>query len=491
MQRPSKKILLIEIQQETNSFSPILTTKKDFEAVYLVYGEDIWPLFSISKFQLGGFYKALKEYQNEAIEVVPVVCAWAQSGGPLSTEIYEHFKDTILEALQKHDDIAGIWLSMHGAMGVENRIDPEGDLLEFIRQYVGKEVVIGVPLDLHANITQRMIDHATFITAYRTNPHRDHFEVGYKSAKLLFDTVLGRVKPTMAFRKMKLLKGGGYGIDFLKPMRAIFQQMTRFERDKQVLSVANFMVHIWLDEPEMGWSVVIITDNNQPLAEQLAEELAVQNWNVRHIPHPQPVSPSEAILQVKKAKLRRLFGFAVLCDTSDVVSAGAPGENTHLIKAIMEQAPELVAYTSIRDGEVARNVYEMFVGSVVKVELGGKLEKRFNAPLNFEGILLTKFYSQVTGKVVVLKCNGTHVVVSEFPNPVMKPIFYKDLGLSLFKADLVVVKNLFPFRYYFLPYNRLTLNVISAGTTNINVHQLDYQYINRPIYPLDEIQDWC
>ena len=72
----------------------------------------------------------------------------------------------------------------------------------------------------------------------------------------------------------------------------------------------------------------------------------------------------------------------------------------------------------------------------------------------------------------------------------MKPQFYQDLGLNLWKADLVTVKNLFPFRYHFLKYNRLTINVLSAGTTNVDVHQLDYKYIPRPIFPLDGIESW-
>ncbi len=487
---PSKKILVIEIQQETNSFSTVPTTLKDFKDCYLVYGQDIVPLAKESKFQLGGVLKAISEAKKDKIEVVWVLCAWAQSGGPLTTEVYSHFKDVIADALKNHLDVAVIWLSLHGAMGVENRLDPEGELLEWLRNMIGNEVVIGVPLDLHANVTQKMVKHATFISAYRTNPHRDHFRVGYKSFNLLVDCVLGRVKPTMAFRKMKLLKGGGYGIDFLQPMYNIFKRMNVMERSKDVLSVSNFMVHIWLDEPEMGWGTVVVTNNNQALAEKLADELATMNWDVRHILHPQPDTPDIAIQKAKKAKLKRIMGAVIFCDTSDVVSAGAPGENTHLIKSIVEQAPELVAYTSIRDAEAVEALYDLENDSAISVTLGGKLETRFNQPYTFEGQLIRKYFSQITGRIVVLKKAGTHIVVSENPNPVMKPEFYRNVGLNLWKADLIVVKNLFPFRYHFILYNRLTINVISSGTTNIDVHQLDYKKLQRPIYPLDDIEHW-
>lgn len=487
---PRPKIALIEIQQETNSFSPLLTTLKDFEWSFLKYGNAILPDAKVSQFQTGGFYKAMTEYGKDKVELIPVVCAWAQSGGPLSKETFAHFKDVIENALYQHPDLAGIWLSLHGAMGVEGISDPEGDLLAWLRQRIGDKMPIGVPLDLHANITQRMVKHATFITAYRTNPHRDHFQTGYKSGIMLIDTVLGRIKPTMAFRKMRLLKGGGYTIDFLQPMRAIFGKMRQMEKITGVLNVANFPCHIWLDDPELGWSTVVVTNNDPSLAERLSDELANLNWNVRTKRHPQPDTPEEAIEKVKKAKIRRHFGTAILCDVSDIVSAGAPGENTHLIRAIMKCAPQLISYASIRDTEVAQMAFNQQVGSWIKTSLGGKLENRFNSPLEFEGKVIRKFESQITGKVVVLQSEGTHIVVSENPNPVMKPQFYHDLGLNLWKADLIVVKNLFPFRYHFLKYNRLTINVLSAGVTNVDVHQLDYKRISRPIYPLDMIEDW-
>jgi microcystin degradation protein MlrC len=487
---PRRKIALIEIQQETNSFSPLLTTLKEFEWSFLKYGNDILPEAKTSKFQTGGFYKAMTEYGRDTVEIVPILCAWAQSGGPLTEETFAHFKTVIENALNQHPDLAGIWLSLHGAMGVQGMTDPEGHLLEWLRERVGNKIPIGVPLDLHANITQRMVQHATFITAYHTNPHRDHFQTGFKSGKLLIDTVLGKVKPTMAFCKMRLLKGGGYNIDFLQPMRAIFRRMRQMEKMPSVLSVADFPCHIWLDEPELGWSTVVVTNDNPRLAEQLAEELADLNWNVRTIAHPQPITPEAAIEKVKQAKFRRLFGTVILCDVSDIVSAGAPGENTHLIRAILEHAPTLVSYTSIRDAQAAQMAFDQPERSWIKTTIGGKLEPRFNRPLDFEGKVIRRFKSQLTGKAVVVQREGIHIVISENPNPVMKPQFYQELGLNVWKADLVAVKNLFPFRYHFLKYNRLTINVLSAGTTNVDVHQLDYKHIPRPIFPLDGIENW-
>ncbi len=62
--------------------------------------------------------------------------------------------------------------------------------------------------------------------------------------------------------------------------------------------------------------------------------------------------------------------------------------------------------------------------------------------------------------------------------------------MKIMKADIVVVKNLFPFRYMYRLQNRKTINVMTPGLSNINVEELNYKYIPRPIYPLDEIEEW-
>lgn len=486
-----KKIAVIEIQQETNSFSPVLTTLQDFIAGALGYGDDVFALSKIYHTkQIAGFLKAVSKYGKGQIQIIPVITAWATSGGPVERQVYQGFKQYMVETLQANPDLDGIFLSMHGAMGVEGMHDPETNILQAIRQVAGYQIPIGLAFDLHANVTRETVRLATFITSYRTNPHRDHYQVGFRTGKILIDTVLGKVKPVMAFRKMKLLKGGGFTIDFLTPMRKIFRRMKAMEKQAGVLSVSTFMVHIWLDDPELGWSTIAVTDENPALAGQLAEELADLNWQVRHVQHPQPVHPDVAINKVKKSWLPRLLGTTILCDVSDIVSAGAPGENTWLLKAIVEHIPDLRAYIPVRDAQMVQRAFEVDLHQEVEVRVGGKLDKIYNQPYEFSGEVIFRQDMKETGKTAVLKNRGTHLILTERPASVFFPSFFKELGLSVWKADIIVVKNLFPFRYFFLLYNRKTINVVSAGTTNIDVFRLNYQHIPRPIYPLDPIANW-
>ena len=235
--------------------------------------------------------------------------------------------------------------------------DPEGDLLAAIRDRIGPEIPIGVTFDLHANVTRRRAELATFIIGYKTNP-------------------------------------------FL-----------------------------------------------------------------------------------------RKFGTVVFCEVSDAVGAGAPGENTWILKSLMEEGPELRSYLFIRDAEAARKAFLHDLDDDLKLVVGGKLDTVYNRPVAFSGRLIKKTDGPL-GKTVILLHQGIHLIVTELPSSAWSPSAFTDLGLSLWKADIVVVKNLFPFRYRFLLYNRKTVNVMTSGTTDIDVFALQYTTIPRPIYPLDEIESW-
>lgn len=482
------RVALIELHHETNSFSTVPTQLRNFESAALYYDEDVHIGGDKHRLQVHGFRKAIRRFGKGQVNFVPVISAWSQSGGKVTAELFQHFQSHILDRL-KNNKIDGIYFSVHGAMGVEGLHDPEGDLLAEIRSLVGHEMPIGVSCDLHANITQKLVGLATFINAYRTNPHRDHKQVGFKSGELLIKTMFGEVKPSMAFQKLPLLKGGGMGIDFIAPMRRIFGAMKKMERNPKVLSVSNFMAHIWIDAPEVGWSCVVVTDNDPALARQLCEELCEMNWAVKDHPHPVPLSPEEAIKKIKSSPWPRFMGTSIISDLSDLVGAGAPGENTYILQALMQDGQALRAYVPLCDETAIQSLNLAQLQQEVSVEVGGRLDKIYNQKLSFTGKLLFLEVSSY-GKTALIMQNKLYLILTSLPCPAYKPTFFTELGLSLWKADVIVVKNLFPFRLFFWKYNRQTLYVKTKGVTNIDVFKLNYQHIPRPIFPLDKMTTW-
>ena len=482
-------VAVAEIAQETDSFSPVLTTLRDFEAGGLLYGRDVIAKGATKQTAVGGFVQAIADHGDGEIGVVPILRARAMSGGPVEREVYERFKAELLEGLKAAPRLDGIYLVLHGAMGVEGMRDPEGDLLAAIRSELGDAIPIGISHDLHANVTRARSELATFIVGYHTNPHRDFYRTGYESGRILAGTVRGKLHPVMTVRKMRLLKGGGMNIDFLAPMSRVFKVVSRVEKTKGVLSVSVFPVHIWIDDEELGWSTVAVTDGNRELADRAADQIADAAWAIREVPHPKSYTAEEAVAAAKKRCFARNTGTLVICDVADAVGAGAPGENTWILKAFLDGAPDLVTYIPVRDAEVAGALWGKQEGETVTVSVGGKLETRYNRPLDFTGEIVSLQESAV-GKTVVLRHKGLHLIVSELPAAANKPDFFTDLGLDIWAADVVVVKNLFPFRFNYIAMNRGTLNVETPGTTSVDVFGLGYQKVPRPIYPLDPVESW-
>jgi microcystin degradation protein MlrC len=484
-----KRIALVELLQETNSFSMVPTTERNFKAESLLYGNDIIHYAKKEKLECGGFIAAVEKLGGGSIQIVPVLKARSMSGGPLERALFERFKKEIVEGLKAAGKLDGVYLSLHGAMGVAGMRDPEGDLLRAIRGVLGNAIPIGVSHDLHANITAERARLATFIVGYQTNPHRDHYDVGYKAGELLIRTIRGEIHPVMAFRKMRLLKGGGMCIDFLSPMRQIFKKMRKMEKQDKVLSVSDFTVHLWLDDPELGWSTIGLTDGDLPLAEKLADEIADMNWSVRDVKHAEAYTPSQAIKIARDARFARRFGTAVFCDASDAVGTGAPGENVWILKSLLAESADLVSYIPLCDAASASYAYGKNLHDTVTVTVGRKLDKVYNTSISFTGKLIYKAEGRL-GKTVILKDRGVHLIITTLPDSCPRPGYFTDIGLSLWKADIVVVKNLFPFRFFYMLYNRKTVDVVTPGTSNVDVFSLKYTKIPRPIYPLDSIDSW-
>ena len=490
-----KTIAVVDLEQETNVFSPVKTTLKDFQARDLYYGDAMIAPSLKQRDQVAGFLAAVKDYGKGSIKVVPIMQAKAASGGPIEKAVYGRFKDEIMTRLRAAGRLDGIYLSLHGSMGVEGLNDPEGDLLQAIRDEFGDKLPVGTSYDQHANMTEKKARLATFIVGYKTNPHRDFFNTGYTSGRILVKTVLGEVHPTMVVNKLRLLRGGGTMMDFLAPMDRVFSRMGEMEKSPAVLCVSNFLVHPFLDEPELGWSTVAVTDNDRELAGKLADEIADLDWSVRGYKVTQRLlSPSEAVKAARDSWLERLLGTTMFCDLSDTVGTGSPGENTWILKALAEEGPDLISYVPVRDAEAVQQLWDVPLNQAVTVSVGGKLEKIYNRPYTFTGQLIFKGEAREgtrsSGRAVVLKNQGTHLILTEEAPNTYYPNFFTSLGLDLMKADVVVAKNLFPFRIRFLQYNRKTFNVVSAGTTNIDVFQIKYNNITRPIYPLDEVDSW-
>lgn len=495
------RIAIAYISQETASFTPVPTTLDDFRHFGLYEGDEILEK-AAAVGALAGFMRAVEE---EGIDLVPlpIIRARAGAGGIITADAYDHFHDTVVQGLQRALPLDGFWFALHGAAVSEEVEDVEGHLLQAARGVVGPEVPIVMPCDHHANITQRIVDHADAVVGHRTQPHNQE-DTGYQAAKLLFAIVRGHLRPTTAWNKIPMLTHQEQFLTSTGPMKEWFDLAREMEARadasgrRQVASVSCFPMQPWLDVAEGGWSSLVVTNDNPGLALDLAAELAEKAWSLREaFTRLSSVAPAEAIRRAVAADR----GLVVLSDTGDSVFGGAPGDSTILLAEMLRQRIPCTALVPMTDPEAVAAAWQAGEGAEITVAVGGKRDHLFSRPVEVTGRIAGLAEGWLSadvvglgafdmGRTALLEVGAIKLVVSEHRGVGGNhPVVYRRFGIEPAEAKMVVLKTASNFQYY----ADLTSEVIRAdtpGLTMSHLEQLPWRKLPRPIYPMDEVPEW-
>src|SRR5262249_9137457 len=146
--------------------------------------------------------------------------------------------------------------------------DVEGEVLRAVRQVIGPEVPLVATLDLHANITETMVREADALVLYHTAPHIDVFETGQRGASVLRRILVQRARPVTAFQKIPLVVPAERANteDSTSVSYPLKRRLQELEARPGVLAAGLATVQPWLDIPDLGSAVVVVTDGSEELA---------------------------------------------------------------------------------------------------------------------------------------------------------------------------------------------------------------------------------
>lgn len=481
------------IFHEANTYSPLLTTQEDFVRIHFLEGDALSKAATLRGTELAAFmpHAELTGFVQAArlagdVTTVPLLSALAVPGGPLSRACFDWLVDGLVQKLRAAGPLDGVYLALHGSMEVKDLGEaPEAFILRRVRDVVGGSVKIAVSYDLHANLSAGLIDPVDVLVAYRSNPHWDLAPTGFRAGNRLIRALRGQVNPVHAWRKLPMVLGGGMTIDFLAPMRQVFRHMRDLEKDPRVLSASLFMVHPYTAAEDLGWAVHVCTDGDEALASRLADELADRAWAQRSVALPPMRTVDEALDEVANGHWRRT-GPVTLVDVDDIVGAGAPGGNTHFVQALARNDRGLVAFVPVHDPAAVELVWDAPLGTKISVVLRGT--PGYHQPeVALEGTVAAK-HSGDFGRVVRLDVGSFHVAVSERAPLPIHPNFWTELGLSARHADLIVQKNFFHYRMFYLTTSFRHLPVVSAGATSLD--RVRSRVYRVPTHPGSVLKDW-
>lgn len=487
-----KRILTAIFRHETNRLAPGVTGWEDFRNRYALYEEGaIRQRIAGAKEEMNAFldhFDPLADY-----ELKPVLALNASPGPVVARDVFADTCRRLVQAVEESPRVDGILLCLHGAMVTEDSEDGEGELLSALRKAVGPRVPIMATLDLHANITQKMMDNATALFAYYNNPHTDAYETGLRASKCLQDTLEGKVRPVMAWARQDfLLPITPTAHEAMAPMR---QKAIELSGQPGLLDVSICHGFYLSDIRDMGLSVLAVADGDRELAQSTANSLSDGVFAHRACFDCKKLTAREAVAKALQSKKFPV----VLADVADNPGCGASVDSTGLLKELLDQGAQDVAFAVMYDPQVVEQAERAGVGSTIAVALGGKqVPARTGGPLAVTAYvkrltdgqfrnrdemsqgLLMKF-----GKCALLQIDGVQVIVCSVRTQPWDLEIYRHIGIRPESMKILAVKSAAHFRASFSKVAAEILEVDAPGLASPNPAGCGLTHVRRPIYPLD------
>lgn len=454
------RLFIATLSTETNTFSPMPTGMSAFEEYFLHHGTATQEPPNLMTEALH-----LWRARAEALgwDVTESLAAIAEPAGPTVAGCYDALSGEIMADLAAAGGADIVLLQLHGAMVAEHVEDCEGDLAGRIRA-VCPDAVIGMALDLHCHLTERMIQACDLIVSFKEYPHDD----ATPRAAELFDmarrTALGEVAPVMRsfdcrMNNLYLTKEGA--------MRSFVDGLIRLEQTPGILSVSLSHGFPWADVADLGARVLVIADGDAELAATTAERVGRDFFARRNAVTDRFESLERALDRAAAAT----EGPMVLADMGDNSGGGAPGDSTVMLRALLDRGQTGVATGIYWDPVATRLCQDAGEGAELRLRIGGKIGPESGNPVDLTARVMRIIPRagqhlgpglEPMGTVIWLR-TGTDfdILINDLRTQVYHPEAFEQMGIDLSGKSIVTVKSLF---HFYAPFRKIAAQVIQVAT---------------------------
>ncbi|MBV8080978.1 MAG: M81 family metallopeptidase [Actinobacteria bacterium] len=483
------RVLVGAFSMESNTFAPGATTLDDLRAQMFGVGSDLHRDFLGAESELAGAWSVLDASGHE---IVPSFAAWSGPGRPLAPGVLPEIVRLVLAPCD--DTIDGAYLMLHGACVAHDADDPEGVILDALREQLGPDRPIVVSLDCHANLTRRMVAAADAFTAYRTCPHIDTRRTGEQAARILCDILAGSIRPVIAVATRPMITPPELHDSTRDPFRRLMALNDEAEADGLVAS-ALLPVQPWVDLPELSWKCVVTADGDAAAAQRAAEWIMDEAWSEREVFLGGVRLPVDDALATALAQASP----CVVADAGDATNGGSIGDSTELLRASLRAGAQAVLL-SIRDAGAAQAATRAGEGATVELMLGSGEPGAYNERTNvtatvkrlFDGDVVythpvNRGYRAATGQAALVSVDGVDAVVHSLSVGVIDPALYEALGADPSAYAVLQAKSHISFKAGFAHLTDRSVVADTPGPTTCNLPTLPYSRRPRPLYPFEDV----
>ena len=490
------KIVIAQMQHETNTFSPVPTPWEAFGNAGPFLGRAAYEAIRGTRLPMAAFIDLA---EAAGANIATPIAAWANPSGPVDGKAYDRICALICEEVARGCD--AVFLDLHGAMVVADRTDDgEGTLLEKVRA-VAPTVPIAVSLDLHANVTERMVRNCTAIAGYKTYPHVDQYESGQLAGSIVLRAMKGEVKPVMAWGNVPLLAQTLRQNTGETPMQDCVEAARAAEK-RGLLAATAFGGFQQADIHDAGLSAVVVADGDRSAAESACKTILDVAWK-----HKEAFIYRGEPLEQAIARARQMAegggGPVLLLDHADNCASGANQDTMYVLKEALRQGLTGIAVGPVRDAEAVAQMVQAGVGARVTLKVGGKMDmpsiRRKGEPLELTGVVRSITDGEYTitgpqfhgmrcymGRSTVLDTGAAQIVVIERNQEPWDRGVFTSVGIDPAQARFLLLKSRMYFRPVFLPIAKGLVFCDAPGVGTSDWTLFEYRKLRRPIYPLDE-----
>ena len=480
------RIFAAALGAEVNSFSPLPIDRARFAELWL-YPAGSLPRDADPPLIAAPLRRAWAlEAAGEAV-VTQGLCAGAQPGGIIARAAWEGLRDELLADLAAAGTVDVVLLGLHGATVADGHDDCEGELMALVRRAVGPDVTVAALLDPHCHLSPAMLALADVMIAYKEYPHDDIFTTADRLVELAVAHAQGTIAPVMRGWDCRTI---GTFNTYRQPMRALVDDLiAETTADPAILDISIAHGFPWGDVADMGTRVWATTDGDATVAAAIAERYGRRIEAIRAECQPVLMSASEAV-----AMICGDCPPLILAETADNPGGGAPGDATHLVRALMDAGIDRVAAGIFWDPVAVMLCEAAGVGAVLPLRIGGGVSRLSSDPLDLEVrvVGITDDLRQPfgggdwpSGKAVCVEGGGVTLVLSTTRTQCFAVEAFTSFGVDLAAMRAVVVKSSNHFEASFRKLSDRIVIVSTPGALTPDPCLLPYRKVTRPIWPLD------
>jgi len=504
LDRSPPRVALLGFSIECNKFAPPATKAHFLARTYLegdaIVAEARLPTPTMLP-ETPGFVAAMDA--SGAWIPVGIALAMAEPNGPVEHAFFVELRDTISCRLRAALPVDAVYICSHGAGLTTEEDDPDGALFEMVREIVSAGVPIAGTLDLHANVSERMVESLDVFIGYRTNPHLDMRERGAEAAAAIRE-MLGGVKPQRALIRLPIVPPTVTLLTAAGPYAEMIDLGQR-RMNPKIMNVSAMGGFAFADAPECGLSVVVTARHDKRAAEALAREIAELGWANRARFYPRLTSLDEAVAKALAVGRDRSLPALAFADVADNPGGGGRGNTVFLLRAFHEAGVKSALLGVFYDPDLAAEAHRRRAGTHFEARFNCSENTNFSKPYTAPATVTTLTDGVCVGRrgiyaglrlelgpCAALQVGGVTVVVISHRVQCADPIFFEMMGLDIRRARSVVVKSRGHFRggfdEFFGPEQIVEVDL--PGLTSPMLNRFEWKRLPRPVIPLDDNVEW-